>query len=380
MATDPYLTAQRGETRALVQGLEGALRAGAIADAGCVQDVLERIGDVIRLGELSPAALLQWIAQQERRAIADAIVRAAAEADAWTLPDSGSEVMEDEGFGFTLRRRDEVQSFVVGLTRAAIARNESLSSYEAFAALEVTLAGFDESLAAVCSRLQAEAFLGSRLALQTDAGWFAQLRDEVADVEPDADGGSVVLPVNEAPSVRDLEAYVATGALLRYVEGFAARDAAFSDELSELISALLQLGEQVGFSARRFLQRQQRAQSGTQIADTSYRFAGDRRLAAATEPVVVEQVRRDLGRLPDLQAVAQLIATGDRIELEVFADEPLARISLGDEVTMQPVQEADGVWTWSLAVTLVPGVHALRVTVRAPDGRGLDDTLHIELT
>lgn len=292
MPPDPYVSAQWEETRALIRGLEGAVQDGAPVNVPFVQEVLERVGDILRLGAPTPRVLLRWTDDLERSWLQDAIKCVGDEAESWCLPTSEAQALETESFSFTLRRRDEAHSFIVGLTRAALDRNEHLGAYGAYASLEVTLKHFDTALREICSRQTVEQLLGMRLALQGSWTWLDRLRDAELSSADGAGDDLSALPLDARPSPREIEAYISRGALRQYVEAFAARDVEFRQELCEDIIAVLELGESACFVAKSFQKRYGQAQAPVApvIELNVYGRAAstakprELRLAAASEP------------------------------------------------------------------------------------------------
>jgi hypothetical protein len=178
--------------------------------------------------------------------------------------------------------------------------------------------------------------------------------------------GLRALPSNEV-----VHAYVHDGAMRLYVEGMAARDPDFAEELAGWIDAVAEVGGPRSLAARRW-----RAQAGGAVPTRSpkaYDVQPALMALAAASPGATRPVRQviTIGALPDFPAEASLELTPGRVHLHVFPSAPLACVALGGAESRRAGDDG----TWSVTTTLDPG--ALRLRIEATDGRLFEDELEL---
>lgn len=165
---------------------------------------------------------------------------------------------------------------------------------------------------------------------------------------PDTTPEGELPPIDAPPGDALVDAWIREGRLHAYVQGHAARDPDFAEELAELARAAIddQRADRtlpVGFAARRWLQR---ASGGTARFEAP--VAGLHRLAAATGDHDTTGASIDLGFLAPLAATARVDYDARSATLSVFAEPgTLASVRWGDTSAQRL---ADG--TWRATITL----------------------------
>jgi hypothetical protein len=169
-------------------------------------------------------------------------------------------------------------------------------------------------------------------------------------------------PIDVPPGDTVVDAWIREGRLHAYVQGHAARDPDFAEELTELVRAAIDDQREdrtlpVGFAARRWLQR---AQGGTARFEAP--VPSLHRLAAATGDQDTSSESIDLGFLAPLAATARVDYNARSATLSVFADPgALASVRWGGALAESL---ADGTWRATIALARAP----MEGEVTAADG------------
>jgi hypothetical protein len=112
------------------------------SDGLCV--LLQVVGDAIRLGVPIPSAAHARFDDVDTHRILYALTDAAQEPPSWTLPRDLSD--SDPHLDWALRRRDELESVIVGARRALIPRGVLPDSMPQYNALRISLASIEWAL------------------------------------------------------------------------------------------------------------------------------------------------------------------------------------------------------------------------------------------
>lgn len=214
----------------------------------------------------------------------------------------------------------------------------------------------------VVTRLRVTELLGARVALRST--WTDAFDDEPSEEEHPSEEIDLPPGVLSSAPLRDEDVarYVKRGALSRLVEGVAADNALFADELAACIDGLIKAREEVGFVARKW---RKSAPFHAEEDPLVLPFVPATRLAAATtevgpsEPTLVH-----LGALSPLDAEARVELTPHEVIFTVFqGDAPLTRVEVGSGVCTS----SDEAGSWRVRLPLSPGSVLFRVI--AADGR-----------
>jgi len=352
MASNAYREQVRNAALAALAGLQAAAR-DERHDAVVLAAVLERAGDLQRLDEPIPEWCRKWLAAASEATL-DAVVAAySTEMAAWAVPQArvdlaglsarGDESPGDEGFGFVLRRRDELESATVAILNVSLKRGRAPVQLPSWSAMKTAMHSWDAAIGEVLDRSTAEDLLVERVVLVGRHGWIERLPPPpVTESKADDDA---VRAFDEADSFGEpdnvtLEAYLSSGAMQKYVEGYADRAAEFAEKLAEMIDTLKELGELSDALVPRRWHRQYRKAPKEALP---YAAPIDR-LAAADSEEPMQAHRIDLGAIPGLATLtdARLEVTGDELMLRVYSDGALREVRLGDAVARH--EHADNSW------------------------------------
>jgi hypothetical protein len=375
MGSDVRNTPMWQEAMAVLSGLREA--GGPLqGDPGLALAALGPIGDALRLGLDVPTELRRWMAALSAPDVAACLRAARDEVASWTLPAPGAAVEKDDSFAFTLRRRDALESAKTAVARILVGRGAPGSSIPGLAALAGDLRAFDERLAAIAPRPIVEMLLGTRGELLGERPWTARF----ADADDAASGADEPLGWNEAmlagaPSDEVVTLYATSGALARYVEGFAAKSPAFAEELADAIDAFMKACEPVGFVARRWRKHAVALPGGEDALRFAERPAA--RLAAATEGEASAPEPRSfrLGLLTPVQAQARVVVSRSTASLWVHPEQrgDVTRIEIGGAVSETPADEEGRTWVATAAL----GDSPLRIRVVGSGDDVFEETIII---
>ncbi len=359
MASDLYGIAVR-DTNAALRGVERDL-SRAVENAEWLQIPLARVGDALRLGLELSRPLRAWLGGLAPEELKGALASMTEEAASWSLPTRPVGEDEDPILTTVLRRRDEAESLRAAVRRAAQPKGHVAQSWSEYVALSAALSTADDGIRRVVTRARVTELLGARAAMRPT---WADAFDEEPDEEPSTDEGD--LPLGVAATVRladeDIARYVTRGALSRLVEGMAAANGQFAEELAECIDGLLEAREEVAWVARRW---RKAAPIRCERDPLVLRSVPAVRLAAASAPVVSSEATLvHLWTLSPLDAEACVELTPREVVLVVFpGEDPLLRLELADRVCT--AADEDGVWRVRLALPSGP----VTVRVVGADGR-----------
>jgi len=196
-----------------------------------VLDALVSIGDALRSEVEIPQALRMWMRELGRAEVEAAIAPLVDDARSWaTSPDMGARP--------TLQQREQAESVRRAVIRIAMQGQWSLPTLTALTTLGEALArctATDSSAASNAAESAESALLDAHLDGALAPKQATQATQATQDAVPDDD---IVL------------AYANRGALARYVEGVAAVNADFREELAACIDALVHAEETVSDAAR----------------------------------------------------------------------------------------------------------------------------------
>jgi len=324
--------------------LEGTLHGGRAAPE-LVLIPLSKVGDALRAEIELSRSVRTWLRVLPEQELGAALDAQREEAGEWRVPVRVSG--DDPGFAFTIRRRDEAESVCIAAARSAFARQLVPGSVHGFKELGDALIAFDQRLATVATRGDVEAMLGTRAALQAPQGWTSRLPEDSRGAAPRQTSEhdlSVERMCSEPLSEEAISAWISHGRLSKLVEGRAARDPGFRDELTRMIDMLLAHHEQVSLVARRW------------AGLCEYPVPPQLAAAAAvvgSEASSVPSTDTDLGRLSPLPARARLLCTAHQATLRVYADPGTLRsVRFGSGETTSP--DASGAWSVEIPIENEP--------------------------
>jgi hypothetical protein len=380
MATSAYLEEFRALTLAATQGLEQALRTDPTHELTS-RLALERFGDLVRSEALVPEKLGAWAFSLSEDLISECVRGAGAEAKTWPLPESRlswpeSEESDGEGsLAFVLQRRDQIESMREGIVKVLLGRGRSPASVNEWSILSETLRQVDARLVETVPRQFAEHLLGIRMCLGRAGDWVSRLVDEAQNASLASESSSELdgmqLPTDYGePSDEVVNDYISTGAMYRYVEGYALKNPEFAEDLASIIDTLKEEGELgTAFSPRKW----RKNYAGGEKVAVVYELA-PARLAAADEQISESSQALKLGSLPglaaDVDARLSLSAGMWRLTLEVGSGK-LTKVQLNEHSQSQP--EADG--SWRLEAPL--SGHELRLRVEDSSGALFDERIQV---
>lgn len=362
--SDPARELIRAETQAALAAIAGAdLEAGAGLEAWRMAQIIEWIGDGVRLGVPVPVALRRWLEKRpaaELHAVIEVAHQAAGELPAFTSPpepDDGYLVEE------ATRGRDRAESLKVGILRACVARGVAPVTLAGFGAWCERLREAERSFAVV-GREVVLATLGSRRWMLEHDDWTATLASRGLDPDEASAPGELAPTDDEAAAVgavlpppSAVVAYVTRGVLARWIEKVADADAEFATLLEDAID---DLGDEPMQSlvARQWLARRRRGETiALPLRPPRLAHASTPHVTIDDDPVVVR-----LGRLHPVAAEGRLLGYPDALELRVTSEEGAVRaVELGDRRVEHA--DADGVW-----VVRVEGMTGGTDIVLAVDG------------
>jgi hypothetical protein len=345
-------------TEAALRGLGAALPSGEIPPVSLLVP-LAVIGDSLRLGLEISGSIRRWTDGIRRADLAAALAALIEETATWSLPDPENAAVEgDPVFALVLRRRDEADSIRLAIRRICIPKGIDPYGVPEFVQLADVLARLDETLQVMASRDDVARLLGDRAAMQPK--WADGFRDEAEATncsELSAEQWTEAVAQTSPPSDEVIATYVNRGVLNRYVEGVAAGNEGFAEELAACIDALLDARENVGLVARRW---RKHARVASVTDPLQFEVVPATRLAAATghgSELVETELR--LGVLPPLDAVARIVVTSQGVTVFVSEDEKaIERLEMGNAIATSPTEPG----YWTLVLSPVPrGPVSLRV-------------------
>lgn len=348
------------EFLAALRGLLSGLGAPPVLTPALVAVLLERVGDVLRLGRSLPAEARRLCGELSESSVGAALEVLRDQAAGWLRP--ATEAPEVDGrFIFGVRCRDEAQSALVAVRWLGLEQDWALDELAGLAPCLAALRQYDDALAVAFDRGAVEAMLEDRIPLVERGGWTARFAE--AALPADADAGELAgTPPPGSPSDEVVQEYIGAGAHRLYVEGCAARSPEFAADLADCIDTLGAAREERSLVARVWRSRHQgQAPERSPVAyDVPPALLA---LAAASPDEQPPAVVITLGPIPGLPAEANLELRAGIAELFVFSAVPLARIELGDSASDRPSGER----RWSVVSRIGPG--SLRIRVAATDGR-----------
>jgi hypothetical protein len=353
------------DTEAALSGVANALSSGR---SELLLTPLARVGDALRLGLEVPVAVRRWFDAVPRDDLRAALLALVEETADWNLPTESVGDDADPLFTSVLRRRDEAESIRAAVRRILLPKNDAPEDIDEFNALSTVLLTIDETLRRLATRSRIVELLGTRAAMQPT--WADDFADDAAGSETPPGELSVPGEVLKSFVPRDEEVarYVARGALSRYIQGAAAANPDFAEEVAACIDALIAAREDVSFVAR--LWRKQ-CRVSLETDPLSLRAVPARRYAAASREgteTVTNVVH--LGALSPLDAEARVEVTSTEASFEIFPGvAPLARVDVDGKVRTEP--DADGAWRVVVAIRPEP----VRLHVVAADGRSFSGEL-----
>ena len=375
MATSAYLDEFCALARAAAQGILSALAEGP-ADATTARLALERLGDMRRAGRGALPELAAWAEQAPEHLLDEILEQAEAEARSWLLPVGPVSLAEEAEHGvlaFALQRRDETASLQSALTHLMLPRGRSPVALTHWSALCATLRRVDAQLAATVPRQLAEDLLGLRLCLSQSGDWRSQLQPALGPAHDETSLDGLELPADFGePDDELVFDYLSTGALYKYIEGYAAANPSFAQELADAFDALQEEGE----LSNTLIPRRWRQNFAGRAQEPLVFPLGPLKLAAA-DAKAATIARFELGTLPglaaDVDALLELAGGVWSLRLEVGAG-ALTRVALNEHV----VTQANADESWSLSVQRSDG--PLRLVVEDATGAVFETTLRVEPT
>lgn len=158
---DPLGELARDLTKGALEGIKELELAQL--DPSCVALVLTCVGDAMRLGVPVPNQVSEAVSRLSQEDLRATVGAKIASVEAWSLPAVLGEE-PDPGLEWALRRRDEVESFVLVLASM---------NFSEVSELEKAVTAHDLSCGGLLTRYRAEQMLGSRLAF--GASWLTGL-------------------------------------------------------------------------------------------------------------------------------------------------------------------------------------------------------------
>jgi hypothetical protein len=360
------------QTEAALRGLANAL--AQAPDPALLLTPLACIGDALRLGIEISTPVRAWSDALGRAEVEGALGALLDETATWGLSEvSAAYAASDPSFAFSLRRRDEAESVLHAVRRICLPKGLALDELTALAALDTALSFLDMKLASLVSRAEVGRLLGTRAAIGPDwaDGFEGSERgqpDEHDEAVEERWPESIRLTV---PSDEAITRFVTRGAMRWYVEGVAAANEDFAEDLARCIDALLDARETVGLDARRW-------RKGARVAPARdpLRFASIPavRLAAATAPEVeAPTTTLELGTLSPIEAEGRFVVSAREVRLQVFeGPKRIECIELGDRITTSPASPG----RWEIVTPIPSGEVRLRIV--AVDGSELTEALSFE--
>lgn len=338
---------------------------------------LERLGDLLRLDEGLAETTSRLARTSDGRFLASVAHSRHEEARQWNLPDAGP-VTDSDVLEFVVTRRDETESFVVGLLRVAMARTPKIPLADIAGTNELlrALETFDSALSRIASRQVVESALGIRVALQKGRSWLDRLSEGVAERQENEKSEAFDwLQFGAPPEEATTDRYIRKGLGASYVEGWAAREKAYAEDLADTIDVLKDCDEVISLKAA--VWRKRKAPVPSQIGPTLL-FPGVIQQAAAADveeedASAVQTV--ELGPLPRVRAEAEVTYTKGHLTLRVYAEETLERCEVNGEAA-QP--DAEGCWLVQLPAT--PGTSTWHLLVVGESGSRFEENLEFNLT
>jgi hypothetical protein len=351
------------DAEAALRGIASDLRED-VADPTLLALPLITYGDALRLALDPPPDLRRWMERLPSKSLHAAVESLASEIARWSTPTVRAGAALDDLLSTVVRRRDEMESVLTAVRRICIARSIDIAEIASMDTLETALASKDRELAELLTRSELVAMLGLRAAF--GISWAALFREEPVDAAAEDDAWPKGLDA-ASPSNEIVTRYVTRGAMSRYVEGAAAANADFAEELEGSIETLLELRETVGFAARLWMRR--RSASATpaapaKVAAVSIAAIPVNALAASTS-VDTKRATNEvlLGALVPLDAEARLIVSATDVTLDVFpGTKALRSVSFGAAT----VSSATASGEWRVVAAHESGPQRLEVV--AEDG------------
>lgn len=365
MQSNRYRDELREVTRAGLRGLERAAAEPGGAEPLLLCNVLERVGDLHRLRERAPAWVDAFLVGVSESEIAAVISTYRNEVAGWPVPEGLIRIEEDgpgdDGLGFAVRRRDQVESAIRTLTDWSLQRRRAPVQLTGWAELLGALREWDEAIAKALDRASAENLLSIRIAIAEPRGWLARLGEP--DARSPEDVGEPLAPAGLGsfgrPDDAVLQRYLSTGELKAYVEGYASRSPEFASMLAETIETLWDIGELRGaIVPRLWLKRHLAAAQLLNYAPPAIP------LAAADEETALEGHRIDLGAIPGLSGAvdAELEIGRGMVTLRVHSEAGVVRrVQAGTTVTDAAGDGGD----WIAECPLPSGSLRLRIEDRS---------------
>jgi hypothetical protein len=333
------------------------------------------LGDLSRAGRSALPELATWAQQASEQLLDESLAQVQDEARGWLLPEARVSLVGDAEHGqlaFTLQRRDETASLQSALMQLMLQRGRSPVALTHWTALCATLRLVDARLVATVPRQLADDLLGLRLCLAQPGDWLSRLEPDFSSGEDDAPFADVPLPADLGePDDELVFAYLSTGALYKYIEGYAAANPDFAQGLAVAFDTLRDEGE-LGSA---LIPRRWRRHFAGRTQEPLVYSLGPLRLAAADSKTVASSASFKLGTLPglavDVGAVLELTDGVWTLRLEV-GEGALARVVLGEQVSTQ----ANADESWSLSVPQSTG--PLHLLVEDTTGAVFEETLRAE--
>jgi len=318
------------DAQAALRSVASALR-DDFTDAGLLATQLAIYGDALRLILDAPAALRRWTERLPVEAIHAAVLALTDESSRWATPGPRRGAALDDALAAVVRRRDEMESVITAIRRICIARHIPLDDVASLGPFETALATKDRLLADVLTRRELVAMLGVRAANGTT--WATSFPEASIDGASDSDSDRGVDNAwkdagrrTASPSNEVVTRYITRGVMSRYVEGVAAANAAFAEELASSIEGLKESGETVALVPRRWMRASGR--SGADAFEVPPRRAA---AATAAETTRLETTEVLLGTLVPLDAEARLVVSATNITLDVYPGAmALASVTFGE--------------------------------------------------
>ncbi|MEZ4409509.1 MAG: hypothetical protein R3A52_24010 [Polyangiales bacterium] len=276
----------------------------AASDTG---DVLRAVGDALRASTPLPPRARAFV-----REVPDATLAAATRAltDALATAARGASI-DPTAVDAAVLARDHAESARVALARAAIARARPPGAFDPDGSLDRALDALDEVLRERCDRARVEAALVERVSLRDVDAWL----DTFADASRAVDLTHAEAP-DVAPPDGVIDAWLREGRHRRWVEGYAARDRGFADELRAIVDAHEPDDGAVNLTPYAWRRSQRDATHVVVLKGARPRL----RVAAATEPVEVEARTVTLSSVGAKGLGARLTCTPTRATLTLYAE------------------------------------------------------------
>lgn len=396
MASNPGLEQFRSLTVAAVTGLLEVLgeEPGAVPTSVLA---LERLGDLLRARSTVPPALRAWSRDLSEAVLAHCLSAIEHEASEWRLPrgviargDDESADAGDVGLDLVVQRRDEVESFVLAVRGVLLERGRSPVEVPHWSALQATLAQVDEQLAATTTPASVQELLGLRRCLVDRHSWVNRLHVSLGEDASSAPALARVhhLPFGKAslldvplpldlgePDDQAVYNYLDNGALYRYVEGYAAANPEFAEQLAATFDALNEEGE----LSDAIIPRRWRRDYAGKCAD-AVGYSVPLNLAAADDGQKAHRVNLKLGPLPGLTAEtdAGLSLSAGQWTLRVeVSNGTLTRVQMNERVATQA--NANGSWLLTVEASGGDANEPVRLRVEDADGSVFEETIAARL-